>query len=256
MNKENFIRKSVLILVGVLFFSPAFAENDTIRISERQQEKTPLAYCIVPSALITYGVVAQFFSDGLRNFDFRIDEKVQQNIHRRYTFDDYIQYAPYIGIYGLDLLGVKAKHNFLDRTLVLGTSMIFTSVAVHGTKRLTKIGRPDNPANTQSFPSGHTAMAFMGAHILFREYKHVSPWIGAAGYTFAATTATMRVINRRHWLSDVVAGAGVAILCVELSYLMLPVWHRVFNINPTDKRLALSPIISQNSFGIGGIIIF
>ena len=242
-----------------------FAQNDTIidtlqyssisvDVRSRNTEKTPIAYYIVPSALITYGVITRF-SSGLQHFDKNIDAKVKQNIHRQYKFDDYIQFAPYVAIYGLDWCGVKAKHNFLDRTLVLGTSAIFAAVLVQGSKYLTKIERPDG-SNLHSFPSGHTTMAFLGAHILFREYKDKSVWLGVAGYGVALTTASMRIINRKHWFSDVVTGAGVGILCAELGYLMLPVWHKLFKIKQKDKGLAISPIITQESFSIGGIMVF
>ena len=250
------------ILTLLLFANQTFAQNDTIidtlqysdiAVAE-QEKKTSLAYYIVPSALISYGIITRFSKD-LQKFDHKIDIQVKQNISRQYKFDDYIQFAPYVAIYGLDLCGVKAKHNFLDRTLVVGTSAIFATALTQGSKYLTKIERPDG-SNFHSFPSGHTSVAFVGAHILFREYKHKSVWIGVAGYGVALTTASMRIVNRKHWLSDVITGAGVGILCAELGYLMLPVWHKLFKKKPKDKGLAISPIITQDSFGIGGIMVF
>jgi len=271
------MKKNLFILILLSFVNQTFAQNDTItdtinhckqyqsevKVSNQQSvekrthndaKKMSPAYYIVPSALITYGIITRF-SSGLQNFDKSIDAKVKQNISRQYKFDDYIQFVPYVGIYGLDLCGVKAKHNFLDRTLVLGTSIIFAVAVVQGTKYLTKIERPDF-SDAHSFPSGHTTTAFLGAHILFREYKDVSVWIGVAGYGFALTTASMRIINRKHWFSDVVTGAGVGILCAELGYQMLPVWHKLFKIKQKDKGLAVSPIITQNYFGLGGIMVF
>jgi hypothetical protein len=242
------MKKILYPLIMLLSVNYVFA-NDNI-----PKDTVPYSCYIVPSALITYGVVTKLSRD-LQKFDHTIDDKVQQNIHRRYKFDDYIQYVPYVGIYGLDWCGIKAKHNFLDRTLVLGTSLIFATAAVQGTKYLTHIERPDG-SNKHSFPSGHTTTAFLGAHILFREYKDVSPWIGVAGYGVAVTTASMRIINRKHWFSDVVTGAGIGILCAELGYLMLPVWHKLFKIKQKDKGLAIMPIITVNNFGIGGIMIF
>ena len=249
MKKTGYI--FILLLLSA---NHLFAQTDTVKNTLQVRKKTHPACYIVPSVLITYGVITRFSND-LQNFDHTIDHKIHEKIHRKYTFDDYIQYVPYVGIYGLDLCGVKAKHNFLDRTLVLGTSAIFAMTLIQGTKYLTQIERPDG-SNKHSFPSGHTGTAFLGAHILFREYKDVSPWIGVAGYGFAVTTASMRMINRKHWFSDVVTGAGVGILCVELSYLMLPVWHKLFKIKQKDKRVAIIPIVTENSLGIGGVVIF
>ncbi|MDR1544557.1 MAG: phosphatase PAP2 family protein [Prevotellaceae bacterium] len=247
-----------IILFYVILFLPfkIFAQNDTTEILEQKQKTqkiSPLVY-VIPTAMVSYGILTRFTPD-LQHLDHSIDKQISKNIHRQYHFDDYIQFIPYLGIYGLDLCGVKAKHNLLDRTLVLGTAMIFCTAIVQPTKQLANITRPDG-SNNHSFPSGHTATAFLGAHILFREYKDTSPWIGVAGYGFAFTTATMRMINRKHWLSDVITGAGVSILCVELSYLMLTVWHKLFKIKRKSNGLTISPVVSSNFYGIGGIYMF
>ncbi|MDR0873196.1 MAG: phosphatase PAP2 family protein [Prevotellaceae bacterium] len=248
------IKHSVLtFLVLILAVNQAFAQNDTLPFTDKSKNISIWAFA-VPSAMISYGIITRFSSD-LQNFDKKIDNEVLQNIHRKYSFDDYIQYTPYLGIYGLDLCGVKAKHNFLDRTLVLGSSIIICTSAVQITKHATGVVRPDG-SNNHSFPSGHTATAFLGAHILFREYKDASPWIGIAGYGVAFTAGTMRIINRKHWFSDVLAGAGIGILSVEMSYLLLPVWHKLFKMKPNSNSLVISPIINDNFCGIGGILMF
>ena len=208
----------------------------------------------VPSALITYGIITRF-TPQLQKFDHNIDTKINQIIDRKYKFDDYIQYAPYVAVFGLDLCGVRAKHSFVERTLVVGTSVLIMGTSVMVTKQLTNIQRPDE-SNYHSFPSGHTATSFLGAHILFREYKDVSPWIGVTGYAVAFTTGTMRMINRKHWFSDVVTGAGVGVLSAELSYIMLPVWQKLFRFESHQSGLAITPIVITNYYGIGGTYVF
>ena len=242
-----------LTSIFLLFCNKSFAQSDTVKIAPKA-DKTPVAYYIIPSTLISYGIAAQFIGC-LQTLDHKIDKKIQQNIHRKYKFDDYIQYTPYLGIYGLDLCGVKSKHHFLDRTLVLGTSMIFASIFVQGTKNLTQVERPDQ-SNYHSFPSGHTTTTFMGAHILFKEYKDKSVLIGITGYSIALTTASMRIINRKHWLSDVVTSAGAGILCVELSYQMLPVWHKFIKITDKNQLLVFCPRVSQDYLGMNILTIF
>ena len=248
--------KFIQVFLTVLFlflFSKSFAQSDTIK-SKPKSDKTSVAYYIVPSALIGYGIATRFIGS-FQTLDHKIDEQVQQNIYRQYKFDDYIQYAPYLGIYGLDLCGVKAKHNYVDRTLVLGTSMIFATILVQGTKHLTLVERPDQ-SNNHSFPSGHTTTAFLGAHILLKEHKDKSVWIGVAGYSIALTTASMRLVNRKHWLSDVVTGAGTGILCVELSYLLLPVCHNLFKIRDKNKVLSICPVVTPNYTGMTVMMFF
>jgi membrane-associated phospholipid phosphatase len=243
------------ILIIILFFieSQSFAQNDTTKYVENSEKISPWVF-ILPSTLISYGAVTRV-SPTLRNLDYSIDGKVLKNVHKRYIFDDYIQYAPYAGIYIPDLCGVKAKHNILDRTLVLGTSIIICTGAVQVSKHTIPVSRPDG-SNRHSFPSGHTATAFLGAHILFREYKDVSPWIGIAGYGVAVTTGAMRIINRKHWFSDVITGAGIGIISVELSYLLLPVWRKLFKLENNIGFLTIVPLINQNSFGLGIFRIF
>ena len=123
--------------------------------------------------------------------------------------------------YGLNLCGVKGKHGYGELTIILGTAYALMGVTVNVTKNLTKVERPDGSARN-SFPSGHTATAFMGAELLRREYWNVSPWIGIAGYAVAAGTGFFRIYNNRHWLTDVLAGAGVGILSVQAAYWLYP----------------------------------
>jgi hypothetical protein len=204
--------------------------------------------------LVSYGIIRQFVP-ALQRLDRSIDDQVLQNSHRSYIFDDYVQYAPYAGVYLSELCGIKAKHNTLDRTIVLASSIIICTSAVQISKRFTGVTRPDS-SNKHAFPSGHTATAFLGAHLLFREHEEVSPWIGVAGYGVATTTGVMRVINRKHWFSDIVAGAGVGIISVELSYLLLPVWQQFFKMNGKDNYMAINPLINQNSWGISVVSAF
>jgi membrane-associated phospholipid phosphatase len=240
------------LLFFILFYSiPAFSQNDTVQIS-KTKKCSYLPY-VIPSALITYGVITRFSPD-LQDFDKQIASSVDKNIHRAYRFDDYVQYSPFVAVYGLDLMGVKAKHNIRDRTIVLATSILITGTSVSLIKNLTHVQRPDG-SNSHSFPSGHTATAFVGAAMLYMEYKDESAWIGVAGYATALSVGTMRLVNKKHYFSDVVTGAGIGILSVEVSYLMLPMWHKLFKIR--DKAaLAIIPNIEQNHLGFGVYCVF
>ena len=206
---------------------------------------------IIPTALITYGIVTQF-SEPLQNFDHSIHEKIKNKVSKKYAFDDYLQYASPVAMYALNLSGVKSKHNLRDQTIILASTTLLTTITVQATKLTTKIPRPDG--GTNAFPSGHTATAFAGAHILYKEYKDISPWIGIGGYLSATTVGAFRMINKRHWFSDVITGAGTGILCVEVSYLMLPVYHRLFGIDSNRKRnetVMVIPLIGRDFYGGG-----
>jgi membrane-associated phospholipid phosphatase len=58
-----------------------------------------------------------------------------------------------------------------------------------------------------SFPSGHATLAFAAATALDRETR--SRWVPAVAYPLAAAVAWSRVHDRKHWPSDVVAGAAL-----------------------------------------------
>ena len=92
-----------------------------------------------------------------------------------------------------------------------------------------------------SFPSGHTATAFMTATMLNKEYGHKSPWIGIGAYSVATATGLMRMANNKHWLSDVLTGAGIGILSTELGYYLADLIFKERGIN----RLANEEVFSR-----------
>lgn len=140
---------------------------------------------------------------------------------RRVGVDDYTILAPAVAVYALNLAGIKGKNNFVDRSIMFGMSNLIANGLVFSTKSITGVIRPDSSDN-HSFPSGHTSAAFVSAEFLRQEYKDVSPWIGVGGYAVAVATGVLRMYNNKHWLSDVIAGAGVGILSVRLSYWLYP----------------------------------
>lgn len=204
---------------------------------------------IIPTALISYGVIARG-NNSLLNLDHSTHNEIKEHISQHLPYDDYTQFAPAVAVYGLDLAGIKAKHNFRDRTLIMATSYLVMGVTVQTMKTSFGVERPDG-SNNASFPSGRTATAFVGAHILFKEYKDVSPWIGVGGYAVATATGTMRMLNKKHWASDIVAGAGVGILSAEVGYLLLPVWHNILGIKDKDKSLVIKPMATAKGAGVG-----
>jgi len=60
-----------------------------------------------------------------------------------------------------------------------------------------------------SFPSGHTALAFATAICMARA---IPRW-GPVFFVVAAAVGAERILENAHYLSDVVAGAGVGIVC-------------------------------------------
>lgn len=203
---------------------------------------------VIPTALVGVGIIG-LESDWLKSQNHEIRDELQENIDRKLTIDDFSQYAPMAVSYVLPLFGVRAKHSFVERTVILGTAYALMGLTVNTLKVTTRVQRPDG-SSFNSFPSGHTATAFMGAEILRREYWDVSPWIGVAGYAVAAGTGFFRMYNNRHWLTDVIAGAGLGILCAEAAYWLYPVISKTFFPKLYEKNVYLSPSVSPRQVGL------
>jgi len=77
-------------------------------------------------------------------------------------------------------------------------------VATHGLKRLIDRDRPDG--GTHSFPSGHTSAAFQGASFIHLRYGAI---YAVPAYAGAAFVGFSRVYADKHYVSDVVVGAGI-----------------------------------------------
>lgn len=135
-------------------------------------------------------------------------------------YDDYLQYAPAVAVYGLKLGGVKGRNNLGRATLSYGASLVIMGILVNSIKYTSKVERPDGSKNN-SFPSGHAAMAFTNASFLHKEYGMVNPAYSIAGYGSATLTGLGRNLNNRHWLPDILVGAGIGIISTELGYFFI-----------------------------------
>jgi hypothetical protein len=166
----------------------------------------------------------------------------------RVHVDDYLQYAPIVQLYATDLAGYKAEHHWFDQTKLLLISHLITAGITTGLKRLILKRRPDGMP--QSFPSGHTSFAFVNASVMRKEYVNTAPCWSYTGYLFALTTGPMRVLNNRHWISDTLAGAGIAMLVTELIYY----WDPLSSWNPFIKNkkrhLSLIPFSWEQGYGM------
>lgn len=224
------------------------AQNaDTVAYREEQQFK--LKKIIIPAALITFGAISGNDGDGIDIFNQELKEEVGEHIDQKITIDDFSQYAPMVAVYGLNLMGARGRNRFKERTIILATSYLIMGTSVGILKSATHIKRPDGSSNN-SFPSGHTATAFMGAEFLWQEYKTTSIWYGIAGYTVAAGTGMFRVYNNRHWLTDVAAGAGIGMLSTKISYWLQPfIQNKVLKMNKKKTTAMFAPYFNGTQSG-------
>ena len=174
---------------------------------------------IIPSVFIGYGF-AGLGKDAPFNIDLNFQHSSQNHLDINGTkLDNYIQFVPALSVYALDALSVKPQHSFWLRTKIFITANALMFLSVFPLKNISNVKRPDNSAYN-SFPSGHAATAFLGADFFYNEFKYKNEWWIYSGYFVATVVAVLRIINNAHWLSDVVAGAGLGILSNRVSYLI------------------------------------
>jgi hypothetical protein len=134
--------------------------------------------------------------------------------------DDYTQFFGPAVTVGLKLAGYEGRSDWPRLMASAAMSYGIMAAFVNGIKYTAKEMRPDG-TTANSWPSGHTATAFVGASLLHKEYGLTrSPWFSVAGYGVATATGVMRVLNNRHWISDVMSGAGIGIMSTELGYAL------------------------------------
>lgn len=171
-------------------------------------------------------------------------------------YDDYLQYLPAAVMVGMKLGGVESRSSW-GRMLTSDAFSAFTMfTAVQALKRTTKVERPDG-SNHHSFPSGHTATAFMTATMFSREYGWRSPWYSVGAYTVATGTGLMRMANNKHWMSDVLIGAGIGIISTELGYYLGDLIFKDRGLHSealsSDYGDHYSPSFFGIRFGVGAI---
>jgi membrane-associated phospholipid phosphatase len=194
---------------------PTFQKN--LFISDVSLKSVAFRRSVIAPALFIAAGLSTLDEDNDDNYEVQ-EERNRHIPNFRYRVDDYLQHSPIIVVYGLNLLGVEGKNDFANRTALLLKSEAMVGILTFSLKRITAVPRPDTKELT-SFPSGHTAQAFAAATFMHKEYGHKSIWYSVGAYTVATGVGAMRVMNNRHWVSDVLVGAGIGILSTNLVYL-------------------------------------
>lgn len=201
-------------------------KNDTLSFKILKQlqsgsKTNKIGTFIPPAIFVGYGFTA------LNNHLLKqVDHSVYEDMHEdhpgfAWPTDNYLQYAPAATAFVLKLAGVKSKNRFTNQIVLYAISSGIMSTSVTFFKHNTNKFRPNGSSFT-SFPSGHTATAFVAAEFLYQEYGDRSAWYGIGGYTIATATGILRVYNNAHWFSDIIAGAGFGILSAKAAYALYP----------------------------------
>ena len=170
----------------------------------------------IPAVMIGYGAITAQGDAGINRIE---KEFVQKQFRPDSTgFDNTLIIAPYFELGLVALAGVESHNDRINTLLIIAKGEAIMLASTFAVKYLSHEERP-NKSDNLSFPSGHTAQAFLAASIVHTEFRDKSQWYGVGAYTIATTVAALRMINDKHWQSDVVAGAGFGILSAHLAYL-------------------------------------
>lgn len=219
------------------FFLNVFSQEESLQ-TNNQKVKFQYKNLFMPFALITAGIALN--GNGKNDIKNQVKEWRNNQIPGfRVHIDDILQFTPVAATYAFDMIGMKAKTDIRNQTAIIIKSQIITLTAVYILKKSLNVPRPDN--TQYSFPSGHTAEAFAGATIIATEFGGNYKWIPYIAYGTAATVGILRIANNKHFISDVLLGAGLGILSTKVAY-----WTHKYKWNKyKSEKDPLEPIYTK-----------
>ncbi|MBO4635339.1 MAG: phosphatase PAP2 family protein [Bacteroidales bacterium] len=236
------MRRILLVLAACLCMMPAgYAQrrDSVYTASERFQWQK----LVVPVTLMGAGTIAAYSPCWKSGVDQPAKAWAAQIRGDKYIgIDDYVQFVPAAG-YAVAAICGAGEHGFWEQLMTGATAYILMFGTVQAVKYATAMQRPNGRGNT--FPSGHTATAFMGAELVRLEY---GPWWGLAAYAAAVPVAFLRVYNEWHWVSDLIAGAGLGILCANAAYWLMPFERKLFGVDSAVPSRQGAPALSAVPF--------
>jgi membrane-associated phospholipid phosphatase len=150
--------------------------------------------------------------------------------HEARTVSD-IAYWGLVGYAAVDPALAGFMHDWDVAGQMFGINLLTMSVAAAPSVLLERtVGRERPSLGNDSFPSGHTAMAFASALLTCLHHSHMPLYGGdgaetadcAAALVAAGTAGAARVVGDRHWASDVLTGAAFG---VTAGYLVPTLLH-------------------------------
>ena len=205
----------IIVTLLVLVPSSICAQIDSVK-KVNKPKGAFVKSLILPTSLGVAGAIVK--ETNFREF---FQEKVQSSkIRTNTTIDDYMQYVPMVELYTADIYYGKTKNEVFQQTKNLAFAQLLTAIIVQTVKHTANIKRPNG--HDFSFFSGHTSQSFTGATALYLEYENTNRLYALSGYGFSTATGILRITNNKHWLSDVLVGAGIGIFSARLIWYINP----------------------------------
>lgn len=214
----------------------------------KNQDKLSYKQFIAPVALITTGTLL---------LNTALNEDLQSNANNFFgedfhtSADNFLPIVPVAQIYLGKSFGFKPKNDFQHQTINIIVANAIGAAVFTTLKYTVKEERPDQ-SDDLSFPSGHTAIAFTNAALLYYEYKDSNLWYASSGFLFATATGILRIANNKHYTSDVLAGAGIGLA----AGLIVSYWNPFKSITFGKKNKTTAFVYPQigSQIGMGTLI--
>lgn len=240
------MRQLLALFLSIAMVAQMKAQDTlSVRPAASPEESFKVTKIIAPAALLsvgTFGAENSWWKDNINQPIKGYAADLRNNAY--FHADDYIQYVPAAAFLGIALVQ-EPKHDFREIVALEATSWIIMGALVNSIKYTVKEMRPDG-SRKNSFPSGHTATAIMGAELVRLEY---GPWWGAGAYAVALGVAGLRVYNERHWANDLLGGAAIGILSANAAYWLLPLERKLLGWDKQSSKAAIAPSVTTLDSG-------
>jgi membrane-associated phospholipid phosphatase len=216
------LKKSLLMIILLCIFSAGASAEDTIWNRVFFQDFQDIGSAVIARPEIT-GLVAVCFGAatyGLMKNDLWLSQSVKSIKNKFYdtVFDGFNELGDGMFVLAADSVffacggekGKKAAQSIVEGIAVSG-AISYAGKVIFGRLRPSAT---DNPLAfhmfnfaDNSYPSGHTTVAFVCATIIGDRYD-----IGWITYPAAALTGAARIYKNAHWPSDVLLGAVIGVV--------------------------------------------
>jgi len=141
-----------------------------------------------------------------------------------------------LGTYVVGRLAHKSELGSTGADLI--DAQIVNGVLTQGIKVATSRTRPNG--GNHSFPSGHTSATFATASVIQQHYGW--GW-GAPAYAVGAYVSVSRMVDNKHWASDVIFGTAIGIVS-----------GRAASFGHGARRVSVSPRVMPGGFAVVGSV--
>ena len=200
-------------------------QYETLRLREE------MSFSHAGSNPLLRGIILSITEKGYRDIPSAFSEPADHT-----DLIDYIPAAaPLATAWALRAAGIESRSSLRRMATATGFSLVLAGGLTLGLNHIIDEPTPDE-SSAHGLPSGHAALAFTSATILSREYGHYSPWVTIGSYTCATASQALRLHHRRHWINDVLVGAGIGIVSTNLAYFLTDKIYGADGINPIRLR--------------------